>query len=113
MGKHKIPRTQRCQPARYTYSDLRNAAADAVAAATKFNMNVTYSAFLIALHKTFGFGKIRCQRVLDAVDELTLNAFDTDTLREQAFKETGIDLIKIYEEVNNFESYVDSPHRTA
>lgn len=111
MGKkNKFPRTQHCQPARYTYSDLRNAAADAAAAATKYNVNVTYSAFLIALHRKFGFSKVRCQRVLDEVDTLTFEAFDTQSLKELALKETGIDLEKIHEEVNSFESYISSTH---
>lgn len=111
MGKKKrYPRTQKLMPAKFTESDLRKAAADAASAATKYNINVTYSAFLLALHRQFGFSEVRCQRVLDEVDKLIFEAFDTQSLKAQAFKETKIDLTKVYEEVNNFERYFNLPY---
>lgn len=106
MGKKKrYPKTQKLQPARVTDSVLRQTVADAVTAAAKYNINVTYAAFLLALHRQFGFSEVRCQRVLDEVDKLIFEAFDTQSLKEQVLKETKIDLTKVYEEVNNFERY--------
>ena len=80
--------------------EMERLARDASRAAACFNVDVTYSAFLMCAHEVFGFGHIRAQRLLDAVNEKVALITNTHDLREEVKKVLNIDLVDVREEIS-------------
>lgn len=79
--------------------EMERIARDASHAAACFNVDVTYSAFLLCAHEVFGFGHKRGQRLLDAVNKKVALVTNTHDLRNEVKKTMNIDLKDVREEI--------------
>lgn len=80
--------------------EIERLAQNAAQAAACFNVDTTYSAFLLCAHEVFGFGHIRAQRLLDAVNEKVALVTNTHDMREEVKKVLNIDLVDVREEIS-------------
>jgi len=102
MGKNRAQRRAAKKQNRVYMKpgEMERLARDAIQAAACFNVDVTYSAFLMCAHEVFGFGHIRAQRLLDAVNEKVALITNTHDLREEVKKVLNIDLVDVREEIS-------------
>lgn len=102
MSKNrKQRRADKRQNRRYMApGEMERLARNASHAAACFNVDVTYSAFLLCAHEVFGFGHIRAQRLLDAVNEKVALVTNTHDMREEVKKILEIDLVDVREEIS-------------
>lgn len=91
MNRHQR-RAQKCQPKKYTYEDVEREVDRAIAAVSMQNVRISIAACALALHRDFGFGKQRLERVLESIFDIAQNALSPTELTKQVEKETGIDL---------------------
>lgn len=96
----KIPKRQKIQPKLYTEADLERAARRGAEASAEFNIYLTMGSMLKALHELYGFGKVRCDRLVDRVMEVQFETIVVSELLEEVEKLTGVDLKKLKEERN-------------
>lgn len=102
MGKNRAQRRAAKKQNRVYMKpgEMERLARDAFQAAACFSTDVTYSAFLMCAHEVFGFGHIRAQRLLDAVNEKVALITNTHDLREEVKKVLNIDLVDVREEIS-------------
>ena len=102
MGKNRAQRRAAKKQNRVYMKpgEMERLARDASQAAACFNVDVTYSAFLMCAHEVFGFGHIRAQRLLDAVNEKVALVTNTHDMREEVKKVLNIDLVDVREEIS-------------
>ena len=102
MGKNRRQRRADARQNRMYVKpgELERMARKASRAAACFNVDVTYSAFLLCAHEVFGFGHDRCQRLLDAVNEKVALVTNTYDLRNEVKRVLNIDLDDVREEID-------------
>ena len=93
----KIPKKQKVQPKLYTEVDIERAVRRGVESAAKFNVYLTMGSVLKALHELYGFGAVRCNRLVGRVMEVQFETIVCSELLEEVKQLTGVDL-KILEE---------------
>ena len=92
MSKNKLPRRQKCQPKKYTESEVNKLLRDTATAAAKHNVRTTVAACGLALHRCFGFGKMRILKALDEMDKLAFESLSFEEIRKALLDETGVDV---------------------
>ena len=65
---------------------------DTATAVAKHNVRTTVAACGLALHRCFGFGKLRILKALDEMDKLAFESLSFEEIRQTLMDETGIDL---------------------
>ena len=53
-------------------------------------MRTVYAAVALTLHEMYGFGKIRCERVLNAIDQKVIYALGSKEAIQRAWDEIGL-----------------------
>ena len=91
-------RAQKCQPRKYTESELDRLIRDAVSEVARNNLRITIAACALVLHREFKFGKERLGRVINGINTLSFETLNVGELQHQLYAETGVDL-KFYEDV--------------
>ena len=91
-------RAQKCQPRKYTESELDRLIRDAVSEVAKHNLRITIAGCALVAHREFGFGKQRLCRLIQGINDLAFDTFNVNELQVQLKAETGLDL-KFYEDV--------------
>lgn len=59
-------------------------------AASKPVIRSHYAAIIIAAHELFGFGKERCVRLLNKVNDLMVETLTSEEMTQRAFDEVGV-----------------------
>lgn len=78
--------------------NYKNGYHDALAWATKYYQPFFYSAIAICLHRDLKFGETRMCRFLEHVQQVMLEEISTGDIIERARRETGMDILKWYDE---------------
>lgn len=63
---------------------------DGAKIAAESTMRNIYAAVALTLHEMYGFGKTRCERVLNAIDQKVIYALDSKEAIQQAWDEIGL-----------------------
>ena len=93
----KIPKRQKVQPKLYTEADLERAARRGAEASAEYNVYLTMGSMLKALHELYGFGEVRCNRLIDRVMEVQFETIVCSELLEEVKQLTGVDLKELEE----------------
>ena len=80
----------RNEPRRFSESDVRKIARDASLETGKHSTQMTLAAACIALHDLYGFGQQRLMRMLEKVEDLTLNALCAGELVDELKNKVGV-----------------------
>lgn len=75
--------------------EIRKVRRETLAENAGFQTKMILSAMCLALRKEFGFGHDRCLRVLESVEQISLDAFTAYELIEQCKNELGINLMEV------------------
>lgn len=100
MGKNKMPKRQKVQQKMYTETDIEKAMRTSAESAAKFNVYLTMGSVLKALHELYGFGEVRCNRLVERVMQVQFDTIVCSELLEEVKQLTGVDLKKLEEERN-------------
>lgn len=68
----------------------RQAYQDGAKMGAENTMRNIYAAVALTLHEMYGFGKTRCERVLNAIDQKVIYALDSKEAIQQAWDEIGL-----------------------
>ena len=90
----KQRRAMRNEPRKFSESDVRKIARDASLETGKHSTQMTLAAACIALHDLYGFGQQRLMRMLEKVEDLTLNALCGGGLVDKLKKDVGVELTR-------------------
>ena len=85
----KQRRAMRNEPRRFRESDVRKIARDASLETGKHSTQMTLAAACIALHDLYGFGQQRLIRMLEKIEDLTLNALCAGELVDELKNKVG------------------------
>lgn len=80
----------RNEPRRFSESDVRKIARDASLETGKHSTQMTLAAACIALHDLYGFGQQRLIRMLEKIEDLTLNALCAGELVDELKNKVGV-----------------------
>ena len=86
----KQRRAMRNEPRRFSESDVRKIARDASLETGKHSTQMTLAAACIALHDLYGFGQQRLMRMLEKIEDLTLNALCAGELVDELKNKVGV-----------------------
>lgn len=92
MSRNKQPRRQKCAERKYTEAEVNKMVRDAAISAAKHNVRTTVAACGLALHRCFGFGKLRILKALNEMDRLTFESLSFEEIRKELLEETGVDV---------------------
>lgn len=92
MSRNKQPRRQKCAERKYTESEVNRMVRDAAISAAKHNVRTTVAACGLALHRCFGFGKLRILKALNEMDRLAFESLSFEEIRKELLEETGVDV---------------------
>ena len=90
----KQRRAMRNEPRKFSESDVRKIARDASLETGKHSTQMTLAAACIALHELYGFGTKRLTRVLETVQDLTMQALCASELVDRLKEEVGVVLCR-------------------
>lgn len=80
MSRNKQPRRQKCAERKYTESEVNKMVRDAAISAAKHNVRTTVAACGLALHRCFGFGKLRILKALNEMDRLAFESLSFEEI---------------------------------
>ena len=86
----KQRRAMRNEPRKFSESDVRKIARDASLETGKHSTQMTLAAACIALHDLYGFGQQRLIRMLEKIEDLTLNALCAGELVDELKNKVGV-----------------------
>lgn len=93
MSKHNHqPRRQKCAERKYTESEVNKMLRETALSIAKHNVRTTVAACGLALHRCFGFGKLRILKALEEMDKLAFESLSFEEIRKALLDETGVDL---------------------
>ena len=90
----KQRRAMRNEPRKFSESDVRKIARDASLETGKHSTQMTLAAACLAMHEMHGFGHQRLIRMLEKVEDLTLNALCAGELVDKLKKDVGVELTR-------------------
>lgn len=88
-------RAMKNQPKRFSESDMRRAAREAAQTTASHSTEMILAALCLALHGEFGFGQRRCVRVLERIEQITLEALCAGELVDRVKDCMGVEIGKL------------------
>lgn len=86
------PKRQRCQPKIYTESDMRRIQHEALMELEKHHMRLCIASFALAMHRHLHLNADQIGDVLAATNELSYESLCFTDVKNELFRETGLDL---------------------
>ena len=102
MGKNKVPKRQKVQQKLYTEKDIDDAIRKGAESSAMYNVYLTMGSVLKALHDLYGFGEVRCNRLIDSVMSIEFNTISVSELLDEVQEKTKVDLRKLEANRNEY-----------
>lgn len=81
-------------PRKFSETDMRRAAREAALSTGRHSTQMTLAAVCLALHEMHGFGTKRLTRVLETVQDITMQALCASELVDRLKEEVGVVLCR-------------------